>query len=98
MNSNIIPIFFTIDDSYAPFNAVAIKSLTENASKDYQYRIIVIHQDVDPKNIEKIKSLETENAKIEFFPMKEKLELITDRDENKLRCDYFTLTIYLRIL
>lgn len=95
--SNIIPIFFTIDDSYAPFNAVAIKSLIENASKEYEYRIIIIHQDLNSENIQKIKSLETKNAKIDFFPMKEKLELITDRNENKLRCDYFTLTIYFRI-
>ena len=29
--------------------------------------------------------------------MKEELEQITDRNENKLRCDYFTLTIYFRI-
>jgi len=97
MNKKVIPIFFTIDDSYAPFNAVAVKSLIENASKDYDYKIIIISEDVTKENMDKIKSLETENAKIEFVPMKDKMEQITNRDENKLRCDYFTLTIYFRI-
>lgn len=94
---SIIPIFFTIDDAYAPFNAVAIKSLIENASDSYNYKLIIIHENLSKENIDKIKSLENEKAKIEFYPMKEKLELITNRDENKLRCDYFTLTIYFRI-
>ncbi len=97
MKKEVIPIFFTIDDSYAPFNAVAIKSMLDNASKDYNYKIMIIYQDLNKENIEKIKSLETDNAKIEFYPMKDELELITDRDENKLRCDYFTLTIYFRL-
>ena len=94
---SIIPIFFTIDNAYAPFNAVAIKSLIENASDNYNYKLIIIHENLSKENIDKIKSLENEKAKIEFYPMKEKLELITNRDENKLRCDYFTLTIYFRI-
>ena len=97
MEKEIIPIFFTIDDSYAPFNAVAIKSLLENASKDYNYKIIIIYQDLNSKNMEQIKSLETDNSEIEFYRMKDALELISERDENKLRCDYFTLTIYFRI-
>ena len=97
MKKEIIPIFFTIDDSYAPFNAVAIKSLLENASKNYSYKIVIIYQDLNQENIEKIKSLETDNSEIEFYPQKDGLELITERDENKLRCDYFTLTIYFRL-
>lgn len=97
MNKKVIPIFFTINESYAPFNAVAVKSLIENASKDYKYKIIIIYEDVTKESINKIKSLETENAKIEFVSMKDELKLITNRDENKLRCDYFTLTIYFRI-
>ena len=37
INKNeIIPIFFTIDDAYAPYLHVALISLIENASKDLQ--------------------------------------------------------------
>ena len=36
-----IPIFFTIDDKYAPYVACAITSIIENSSKDYEYKIFI---------------------------------------------------------
>ena len=45
MNNKEIPIFFTIDNGYAPYLGVAISSMIKNASKDYNYRIIVLHQE-----------------------------------------------------
>ena len=79
------------------FVGVAIKSLIENASKDYNYKIIVIHQNIKNESIEKISKLATKNCEIEFHVMEKGLETITDRVENKLRCDYFTLTIFFRL-
>lgn len=92
-----IPIFFTIDDNYVPFVSVAIKSIIENASKDYIYKIIILHQGLSEENINNILFLEEERFSIKFVYMKEDLEAITDRVENRLRCDYFTLTIYFRL-
>ncbi len=92
-----IPIFFTIDNSYAPYISVAIKSIIENASKDYNYKLIVLHQELNKENMEKISSLSKEGFEIKFVYMKDGLETITDRVENRLRCDYFTLTIYFRL-
>jgi len=92
-----IPIFFTIDNSYAPYISVAIKSIIENASKDYNYKFIVLHQELNEENKEKISSLSKEGFEIKFVYMKDGLETITDRVENRLRCDYFTLTIYFRL-
>lgn len=92
-----IPIFFTIDNSYAPYVSVAIKSIIENASKEYNYKIIVLHQELNEENIKKISALAKEGFEIKFVYMKEGLESITDRVENRLRCDYFTLTIYFRL-
>ena len=37
-----IPIFFAIDDNYAPFFAVALTSLLDNASKKFFYKIYVL--------------------------------------------------------
>ena len=34
-NKKIIPIFFATDNHYVPFLAVSIKSLLDNASRDY---------------------------------------------------------------
>lgn len=92
-----IPIFFTIDDGYAPFLAVALNSAIKNANKKRQYKAIILHQDLNCTNIKKLKALETENFKIELTPMKANFEALDDRMSNRLRCDYFTLTIYFRL-
>lgn len=92
-----IPIFFTIDDGYAPFLAVAINSAIKNAGLDHRYKAIVLYQDLNETNISKLKALETESFKIELMPMKANFEALDDRMSNRLRCDYFTLTIYFRL-
>lgn len=97
MKNKEIPIFFTIDDAYAPYVSVAINSIMENASKNYNYKIIIIYQNLNKENVEKISSQKKENFKIEFVYMEDTLQSITDRVENKLRCDYFTLTIFFRL-
>ena len=94
---NVIPIFFTIDDSYAPFLAVALHSAIENASQDRCYKAIILHQDVSEENRRRIVSLAKPHFQIEFIPMGTGLESITDHMSNRLRCDYFTLTIYFRL-
>lgn len=96
MNTEI-PIFFTIDDGYAPFLAVALNSAIKNSNPQRRYNAIVLHQDLNETNIAKLKSLETENFKISLTPMKANFDALDDRMSNRLRCDYFTLTIYFRL-
>ena len=48
-----IPIFFTIDIKYAPLLSVAIESLIDNASKDYNYNIHVIYETITDDIIQK---------------------------------------------
>lgn len=92
-----IPIFFTIDDGYAPFLAVALNSAIKNSSPDRCYKAIVLHQGLNETNTQKLKALETDNFKIELTPMKANFDTLDDRMSNRLRCDYFTLTIYFRL-
>lgn len=92
-----IPVFFSIDDSYAPYLAVALNSAVKNCSTDRLYKAIVLYQELNGKNIDRISAIATENFNIEFVPMGKGLEAITDRMSNRLRCDYFTLTIYFRL-
>lgn len=92
-----IPIFFTIDDGYAPFLAVALNSCIMNSDSNRQYRAIVLHQGLNNTNITKLKALETDNFKIDITPMRANFEALDDRMSNRLRCDYFTLTIYFRL-
>lgn len=92
-----IPIFFTIDDGYAPFLAVALNSAIKNSNPDRCYKAIVLHQGLNETNIQKLNALETDNFKIELTPMRANFEALDDRMSNRLRCDYFTLTIYFRL-
>lgn len=95
----LIPIFFTIDDGYAPYLHVALISLTKNASKDRRYKIIVVYQELNEENRNNLAKLVEDypNFEMEFKFMKQSLDMITDRIENRLRSDYFTMTIYFRI-
>ncbi len=97
MKKEIIPIFFTIDNNFAPFLSVAIKSMLDNASSDYFYNVHVVHNGLTSQNMEKLKSLKTENSEIIFSEMTHNLECIEDKVENKLRTDTFTLAIFFRI-
>ena len=92
-----IPVFFTIDDSYAPYLGVAITSMKENASREYDYTIIIVEQDLREGNRKKLQKLNEPGFSIRFVRMETLAEKITDREENRLRCDYFTLTIYYRL-
>lgn len=92
-----IPIFFTIDNSYAPFLAVALNSAVKNSNKDRCYHAIVLHEGVTDENRKRIESLGTDNFKIDVIPMKNNFDALDDRMSNRLRCDYFTLTIYFRL-
>ena len=95
----LIPIFFTIDDGYAPYLHVALISLIKNASKDRRYTIIVVYQELNEENRNNLAKLVEDypNFEMEFKFMKQSLDMITDRIENRLRSDYFTMTIYFRI-
>lgn len=95
----LIPIFFTIDDGYAPYLHVALISLIKNASKDRKYKIIVVYQELNEENRNNLAKLveDYHNFEMEFKFMKQSLDMITDRIENRLRSDYFTMTIYFRI-
>ena len=97
MMNREIPIFFTIDDSYAPFLAVALNSAIKNSDPQRNYNAIVLYQDLGADNISRLQSLQTENFKIELMPIRANMEALDDRMSNRLRCDYFTLTIYFRL-
>lgn len=92
-----IPIFFTIDDSYAPFLAVALNSAIKNCDRQKKYRAIVLYKELSNENRERLKRLENDNFKIEIMPIKANFSSLDDRMSNRLRCDYFTLTIYFRL-
>lgn len=97
MSKQVIPVFFSVDDNYVAYLAVALTSMMENASKDYEYNIIIMHQELSEENKLRIRDMEQAGFSFEFVPMEERLKGVTDKLSNKLRCDYFTMTIYFRL-
>lgn len=96
MNKEIIPIFFASDDNYIPFLSVAISSLLEHASKDYNYDIIVLSSSLKEENKKKIKEYEKDGICIKFENVKNKIENIIDDLSLRLR-DYYSISIYYRL-
>ncbi len=92
-----VPIFFTIDESFVPFLDAALISLTENASDESDYHIVIINDGVCEEDKRVLKAHEKENVTIEFVSMGDEISSIKDRAENRLRCDFFTMTIYFRL-
>lgn len=97
MNKVMIPVFYAIDDTYAKFVSVSIKSLIMNANNNYNYDINVIYENLSEENAQKLKSLETDNVKIILTEMNQNLSMITDKLGNRLREYTFTLTIFFRL-
>ena len=102
-----IPVVFSINEKYAPYLAVCLKSLAVHVAVDERYRIIVMCDNV--KNITMIQLCNVikdyENIDIEFVDIRKKMhefsesfgQTVTDRQENRLYSGEFTLTIYFRL-
>lgn len=95
MNSNeIIPIFFACDNSFIPYTIVAIKSMIDNASKEYQYNIHILNVDISDEMKETASRLSDDHFTIDFVNVKEYLKSV----ESKLPVrDYYSNTTYFRL-
>ncbi len=89
-----IPIFFSTDDNYIPYLDVALSSIIANASKEYDYRIIVLNTGVAAKGAEIVKRNERPGFRIDFIDISEPLAAIKSRFKNVY---HFSLASYYRL-
>ena len=89
----IIPIFFAVDDNYAKFLCISLRSLIENSSKDYEYNVNILIEDISQQNADDILAMQTENVKIRFVTVTEKLREICKKLHMR---DYYTKATYYR--
>ena len=94
-----IPVFFTIDDGYTPWLAAALNSLARNADASRDYTVVVLHEGLSARNERRLAAIVEpyDHVHMQFVPMKGKIEGIYDRVGNRLRTDYFTMTIFFRL-
>ena len=89
-----IPIFFSTDDNYIPYLDVAVSSLIANASKEFNYRIIILNTGLNESNIYKIKQNEREKFKIDFVDISDGVEKIKSKLKNVY---HFSIVTYYRL-
>ncbi|WP_341778808.1 glycosyltransferase family 8 protein [Levilactobacillus sp. HBUAS70063] len=92
-----IPVFFSINDAYAPFLSVAMTSIIAHADSQKKYELIVLYEDLNAENRERLGQLATDNVTIRFVTVNEDLMKQLAGEHMKLRGDTFTLTIYYRL-
>ena len=99
MKKKIIPVFFSVDENYAPYLSTALASLIEHTSDKYKYNLHVVYHDLSRRSQRKITKLGEghDNVQIIMTEMQETLSGISDRKSTQLKADYFTPTIYYRI-
>ncbi|MCR5349641.1 MAG: 1-acyl-sn-glycerol-3-phosphate acyltransferase [Acholeplasmatales bacterium] len=94
MNDKIIPIFFACDNKYYKFTAVTLKSIMENASKDYNYKAYILNVDIDEENKKLAYENISDNFELEFVDVSSYYNSIKDKLPVR---DYYTKTTYFRL-
>ena len=77
---------FCFDNEYAIPAAVAFRSLLDNASKDFSYKLFVAHTDISPKNQAKLREVEIcfrGNVLVEFLQMQHRFEDLWKKTKTK---------------
>ena len=100
MKKKIVPVFFSVDENYAPYLSTALASLIDHTSEKYQYNLHVVYHNLTRRSLRKLQKLNVgheENVNIIAIEMQETLSGISDRKSTQLKADYFTPTIYYRI-
>ena len=96
----IIPIFFATDDNYAPYLCVALKSITTNCNKKFNYKVHILNtgltKGLSAENMQAIKAFETDFLKIEFNDVSKIIAPIKELLNKSLR-DYYSDTTFYRI-
>jgi len=93
MKKGIIPIFFACDDKYVKFTMVTLKSIMDNASNDYEYRVYILNTDIKDETKKMYSSVKKQNFKIEYVNVDSYYKSIESRLPVR---DYYNKTTYFR--
>jgi lipopolysaccharide biosynthesis glycosyltransferase len=98
VKDEIIPIFFASDNNYLPYLSVALRSLIDNASKDYKYIIYILNSGVDSDKAQKILNMQNENFEIQFTDVSEKIKPLIKSFDMEDTLFYISMATYYRLL
>ncbi|MBQ8658311.1 MAG: glycosyltransferase family 8 protein [Clostridia bacterium] len=92
--TNVVPVFFAVDDKYVPFLTISLDSLKAHASKANKYDIYILTTCLSDESKAAAKKREDENFTVYFVDVNEKLNDVSD--SLHLR-DYYSMATYYRI-
>ena len=91
-----IHICYSSDNNYVKYLGVSIKSLIENASKNHNYYIYVLDNNISDIGRDKLLKLQTDNCFIKFIAT---AELIEKYQINNLHLSgHITIAAYFKII
>lgn len=93
MSNKIIPIFYACDDAFVKYTIVSLKSMIENASEDYQYKIYVLNTNISDDMKSRLYDLQNENFEVVFTDVSDYLKSVTK--DLPIR-HYYSKTTYYR--
>ena len=94
LNTNKIHIFYACDDNFVKFTLVSFFSMKQNASKDKNYHIHVLHTNITPETQSRMLKMADDCFDITFDNVSEYLNDLCER--LPLR-DYYSNTTYYRM-
>ncbi len=89
-----IPIFYACDGDFVKYTMVSLYSMIKNASKNYKYRVHILHTDIPEETKKLVYELGNENFEICFDDVTEYLKSISDKLPIR---DYYSKTTYYRL-
>ena len=94
VEKRIVPIFYACDDAFVKYTIVSLYSMIQNASKDVNYKVHVLHTEISDEMKEKLSALGNENFEILFENVSEHLDAISKKLPVR---DYYSKTTYYRL-
>lgn len=92
--TEIIPVFFSVDDRFVPYLYVTMTSLIKNASSRYTYHLHILYTELKEENKQTIYELTARNVEIFFDDCSDYLRAISE--DLPIR-DYYSKTTYFRL-
>ena len=93
-----IPVFYTISDNYTPYAAVSIQSLIDHVDPKKDYTITLLVQSISDEHKKSLEDLSTENVHVNIFHIDDEMVApIHNSEENYLRAQFFTMSIFYRL-
>jgi len=94
MSGRPIPIFYACDDNFVKYTIVSMHSLIENASKDHDYILYILHSGISKEMQAKAKALQRDHFKVAFCDVEAYIVSIANRLPVR---DYYSKSTYYRL-